>query len=137
MSRTVAVFALVLTATSCTASSAADQRVTLCEDLAHLGPTIEVVVSPPPGVTVGDVRSALGKLESTFGEISRTDLIPEATRTELSEARLDYLDALSSTGDDDPIDGVRGMISAPARRLARDLGALETSLRCAALSASP
>ncbi|MGE5226996.1 MAG: hypothetical protein ACM3OO_08985 [Planctomycetaceae bacterium] len=133
MHRTWRAVGLVLLATAlagCSGSSAAEQRASICPDLSNLAATMRVAFSPPSDATVGDVRSALGKLESTWGHIGQANVIPADQRTEISQARLDYLKAIANVGDDDPASSVRTRTAGLASRLASDTAAVWRALGC-------
>jgi hypothetical protein len=114
----------------CSRSSVADQRASICPDLENLVATMRAAFAPPPDATVGDVRSALEKLESTWGQIGQADAIPADQRDEISKARLAYLKAIANVGDDDPASSVTVQTAGVASRLARDVASVWRVLGC-------
>jgi hypothetical protein len=140
MDRIGRVAGAVLLATSlagCSRSSAADQRASICLDLRHLVATMRVAFVPPPRATVGDVRNALGKLETTWAHIAQADSIPANQRTEISDAREAYLDAIADVGDDDPVSSVTARTAAVAARLRADVAAVWRILGCPGMPPGP
>jgi hypothetical protein len=128
--RAVGAVLLAATLAGCSHTSTAEQRASICPDLANLAGTMRVAFSPPADATVGDVRNALEKLESTWGHIAQASAIASDQRTEISQARLDYLKAVANVGDDDPVSSVASRTAGPASRLAADTAAVWRLLGC-------
>ena len=135
--RRIGALLLATALVGCSRSSAAEQRASICPDLANLSATMRVAFRPPADATVGEVRSALGKLESTWGKISQASAISSDQRDAISQARLDYLTAIANVGDDDPASSITSRTAGLASRLAADTAAVWRVLGCAGRPPGP
>ncbi len=124
------VAALAVVCVACGSATREDPVASLCEDLLHLRQTVELVARPPLDATVGQVRSALEKLDPTVDEIVRSPLVPEALRGELEDARTAYSGAIANVGDDDPATAVAADIADARQRLGAAYQAIAGDLGC-------
>ena len=85
---------------ACTRSSAAASGA-LCQDLTNLQSTVAYLGMPPRDATVGDVRGALDKIDSTLQALHDDPAVPDDEDKVLLGAQQDYRDAIEGVGDDD------------------------------------
>jgi hypothetical protein len=129
--RTVAVtLSLAITCAACHARTSDEQAASLCQDLEHLRATVDVLARTPPEATVGQVRSALEKLDPTFDEVGSSSLVPDALQRELADARAAYDDAIDHVGDDDPASEVTADVADARLRLDAAYTAIVGGLGC-------
>jgi hypothetical protein len=129
------VIAVLLVMPAC-GPSPASARTELCEDLTHLQATVAFLAAPPPDATVGDVRGALEKIDSTWQAVHDDPDVPDAEDDALLDARDAYQDQIHGVGDDDLFAPHVAATAGVARGLVDAYGAVRARLGCAA-SPSP
>jgi hypothetical protein len=112
--------------------SSASARVELCQDLTNLQATVAYLVAPLPGATVGDVRGALDKIDSTLEAVHDDADVPDIEDDALLDARTAYRDAIEHTGDDDPFTSHVAETAGVAQGLGRAYDAVVARLACSA-----
>jgi hypothetical protein len=131
MPRPWCVIAAALLLVACGPSSAS-ARAELCQDLINLDATVMYLAAPPPDATVGDVRGALEKIDSTWQAVHDDPDVPDAEDAALLDARDAYEDEIHDVGDDDPfatqLSSTRGIAGA----LADAYEAVRARLACTA-----
>ena len=100
MPRTGCLLAAALVLVACGRSSSS-ARADLCQDLTNLQATVAYLAAPPPDATVGDVRGALDKIDSTWQAVHDDGDVPDGEDDALLDARDAYQDAIETVGDDD------------------------------------
>lgn len=115
-------------------TSSASARAELCSDLANLQPTVDLLAAPPADATVGDVRGALEKIDTTLQAVHDDPDVPDAQDDALLDAKDDYDDAIHGVGDDDAFAPHAAATAGIARALADAYAAARASLGCAASS---
>ncbi len=111
--------------------SSASAHAELCEDLGHLQATVAFLAAPPPEATVGDVRGALEKIDSTWQAVHDDADVPDAEDDALLDARDAYQDEIHGIGDDDLFAPHVAETSGIARGLADAYAAVRARLACA------
>lgn len=134
MPRTAWLLAAAVLLPGCGPSSAS-ARVELCSDLTNLQATVTYLASPPPDATVGDVRGALDKIDSTWQAVHDDPDVPDTEDDALLEARDSYVDAIEKVGDDDLFAPHVAATQGVAQGLAQSYDAVRARLTCS--SASP
>ena len=125
-----ALVALVLVASVGCSADPSDARAELCGDLANLRATVEGLASPPDDSRVGIVRGDLEKLDPTFGNVSRSGLVPEDILQPMLQAHVMYRDGIGHLGDDDPYLTVPDVVRVQAARLIDAYRSVVRSLGC-------
>jgi hypothetical protein len=129
--RSVAVtLSVAIACAACRSTTSDQQAASLCEDLQHLRATVEVLARTPPEATVGQVRSALEKLDPTFDEVGSSSLVSDTLRRQLGDARAAYGDAIEHVGDDDPASEVAADVADARLRLDAAYTAIVGELGC-------
>jgi len=131
MSRTALVSILVgaLLTPACGRSSAATNA-PLCQDLANLQATVVFLSMPPTTATVGEVRGALDKLDSTWAAVHDDEAVPDVEDDALLGAQEDYRDALEGIGDNDSFAPYVATTAGTAQGLERSFEAVRVRLVC-------
>jgi hypothetical protein len=128
MLRTAALLVVVLLV-AC-GRSPASARAELCSDLTNLQATVTYLAAPPPDATVGDVRGALDKIDSTWQAVHDDPDVPDAEDDALMDARDSYVDAIEKVGDDDLFAPRVAETQGVAQGLAQAYIAARASLAC-------
>lgn len=110
-------FLLAVVVGSCARSAPQDEIAAICEDLAHLSDTVDLVVAPPPGATVGEVRGATEKLDPTIHELERSGAVDDVDADAMRATQEDVLEALEGIGDDELVSDLPIALLQPARDL--------------------
>jgi hypothetical protein len=110
--------------------SSASARADLCLDLTHLQATVDFLAAPPTDATVGDVRGALEKLDSTWQAVHDDPDVPDAEDDALLDAREAYQDEIHGVGDDDLFAPSVASTAGIARGLSDAYGAVRSRLAC-------
>jgi hypothetical protein len=110
--------------------SSASARAELCRDLTNLEATVAYLAAPPPDATVGDVRGALEKTESTWEAVRDDADVPDAEDDAMQDPREDYDDAIGDFGDDDLFAMHAAETAGIARRLAGAYAVVRGRLGC-------
>ena len=125
--------ALVATASAllvaCSGSSSA-ATAALCQDLTNLQSTVAFLAAPPETATVGDVRGALDKLDSTWQAVQDRADVPADESDALVAGQEDYRDAIQEVGDDDPFAPYIPATVGVAQGLERSYEAVRVRLVC-------
>jgi hypothetical protein len=100
----------------------------LCRDLGSFRATLELLESPPPGASVGEVRGALEKVAPFLERLADAPQTPAPLEDELSEVETALRDVVEGIGDDEPA-SVLVPGDAPAR-LRVALAAAAAALGC-------
>jgi hypothetical protein len=111
-------------------SSAATQA--LCQDLTNLAPTVAFLAAPPSDATVGEVRGALDKLDSTWQAVHDRADVPDDEDDALLAGQEDYRDVLEGVGDDDSFAPYLPATAGIAQGLAHSYEAVRVRLVCPA-----
>ena len=127
----IVVAALLLPA--CGSASAGEE---LCADLGNLQPTVDYLAAPPADATVGDVRGALEKIDSTLQAVHDDPDVPDAQDDALLDAKDAYDDAIHGVGDDDAFGPWIGQTAGVARALHDAYAVVRATLVCATASPS-
>lgn len=119
---------------SCSTPDPSVQAGSLCADLANLRATVEFLVAPPSGSSVGEIRGALDKLDPTFGSVSSSGLVPRSDMDALIAAHEGYRVVIGGVGDDDLFATLAAQGAGPAAALSatfetvlRDLGCVSST----------
>jgi hypothetical protein len=110
--------------------SSASARQELCSDVSNLQPTVDLLATPPADATVGDVRGALEKIDSTLQAIHDETDVPDAQDDALLDAKDAYDDAIQDFGDDDAFAPHAAAAAGIASGLADAYAAARASLAC-------
>ncbi len=129
MPRTAWLLAAAVLLVACGPSSAS-ARAELCSDLTNLQATVAYLAAPPPDATVGDVRGALDKIDSTWQAVHDDPDVPDAEDDALLDARDSYVDAIEKVGDDDLFAPRVAETQGAAQGLAQAYDAARASLAC-------
>lgn len=129
MPRTAWVLVVVLVLVGCGRSSSS-ARAELCQDLTNLQATVAYLAAPPADATVGDVRGALDKIDSTWQAVHDDVDVPDAEDDALVEARKAYQDVIDNVGDDDLFAPHLAETAGIAQGLARAYEAVRARLAC-------
>jgi hypothetical protein len=121
---------LAVVAGSCARSAPQDEIAAICEDFAHLSDTVDLVATPPAGATVGEVRGATEKLDSTIHELERSGAVDDADADAMRAAQEHVLEALEGIGDDELVADLPIALLQPARDLGRFYGPFLERLGC-------
>ena len=121
--------AVVLVA--CGGSSSA-ATAALCQDLTNLQATVAFLAAPPPTATVGDIRGALDKLDSTFQAVHDRPDVPDDEDDALIAGQQDYRDAIEGVGDDDAFAPYVAATAGVARGLEHSYEVVRARLFCPA-----
>jgi hypothetical protein len=119
----------VLVLAACTRDSAS-AKAELCSDLTNLQATVTFLAAPPPEATVGDVRGALEKIDSTWQAVHDDSDVPDAEDDALLDARKAYQDEIEKVGDDDLFAPHVAATAGIAEALARAYDAVLVRLAC-------
>ena len=136
MPRTAPLLVVVALLAACGPSSAS-ARAELCSDLTNLQATVTYLAAPPPDATVGDVRGALDKIDSTWQAVHDDPDVPDAEDDALLDARDSYVDAIEKVGDDDLFAPRVAETQGVAQGLAQAYDAARASLACASSPPAP
>ncbi len=128
----VVVTILVLVALGACGGSSSSAAAALCQDLTNLQSTVALLAEPPPDATVGDVRGALEKLDSTWDALHDDAAIPDDEDAALTDARDEYGDAIEDFGDDDAFAPHVAATAGVAERLQRSYEEAKSRLACPA-----
>lgn len=112
------------------AQDSASAKVELCSDLTNLQATVTFLAAPPPDATVGDVRGALDKIDSTWQAVHDDSDVPDAEDDALLDARDAYQDEIEKVGDDDLFAPHVAATAGIAQALARAYDAVRVRLAC-------
>ena len=123
--------AAVLLVTACSRSSSA-ANAGLCQDLTNLRDTVAFLTAPPTSTTVGEVRGALDKLDSTWQAVHDHPDVPDDEDDALLAAQQDYRDVIEGVGDDDPFAPYVAATSGIGQGLERSYEAVRVRLVCPA-----
>jgi hypothetical protein len=129
MSRTAWLLAAAVLWSACGRSPTA-ARAELCQDLTNLQATVAFLAAPTEGATVGDVRGALDKIDSTLEAVHDDDAVPDVEDDALLDAREAYRDAIEDIGDDDAFAPHAAATAGIAQGLARSYEAVRVRLVC-------
>jgi hypothetical protein len=129
MSRPVWVLVAVVLWTGCGPSSSA-AHADLCQDLTNLQATVAFLAAPPGDATVGDVRGALDKIDSTLQAVHDDEDVPDVEDDALLDAQKAYREAIEGIGDDDAFAPHAAATAGTAQALARTYGAVRVRLVC-------
>ena len=127
-----AVVATVLLLPACGPSSASASE-ELCADLTNLQATVDLLAAPGDA-TVGDVRGALEKIDSTLQAVHDDRAVPDAEDDALLDAKEAYDDAIDDIGDDDAFAPHVTETAGIAHALADAYADVLASLACATTS---
>jgi hypothetical protein len=131
MSRALALVVIAVLCTACGPPSA-EAKAALCQDLTNLAATVAYLASPPTDATVGDVRGALDKVDSTWQAVHDDGDVPDNEDAALLDAQQAYRDAIEGLGDDDAF-APHVVDTAPiAQGLAHAYDAVRVRLACPA-----
>ena len=104
----------------------------LCQDLTNLAPTVAFLAAPPATATVGEVRGALDKLDSTWQAVHDRADVPDDEDDALLAGQQDYRDVLEGVGDDDSFAPYLPATAGIAQGLAHSYEAVRVRLVCPA-----
>ena len=79
----------------------ADVHADLCSDMGNLHATVVELTRTPEDGRIGAVRGDLEKLDPTFGNVSRSGLVPEPVLQPMLQAHVGYRDEIWELGDDE------------------------------------
>lgn len=102
----------------------------LCGDVDNLGPTFELVVSPPAEVRIGEVRGALDKVSPALDRGRRASPVPPALADELEAVEEALRDEMAGLGDDEVVGDVGFAPAGLQRRLGNAVAELQATLGC-------
>ena len=102
----------------------------------NLQPTVDLLAAPPADATVGDVRGALEKIDSTLQTVHDDADVPDAEDDALLDAKDAYDDAIHSVGDDDAFAPHAAATAGIAHALADAYAAVGATLGCTASSSA-
>lgn len=123
---------LVLVGVAACGGSSSSAALAICQDLTNLQSTVALLASPPPDATVGDIRGALEKVDSTWEALHDDPAIPDDQDAELQDAKDEYGDAIHDFGDDDAFAPHAATTAGVAQRLDRSYEAAKSRLACPA-----
>ena len=132
MPRPAWLFVAALVLAAC-ARDGASAKVELCSDLTNLRATVAFLETPPANATVGDVRGALDKIDSTWQAVHDDADVPDAEDDALLDARDAYQDEIEKVGDDDLFAPHVAATAGVAQALARAYDAVRVQLACASV----
>ncbi len=121
---------LVVVGSAACGDAPADVRSDVCSDLSNLRATVEGLASPNEDARVGTVRGDLEKLDPTFGNVSRSGLVPEDVLQPMLQAHVGYRDLIGHLSDDDPYLTVPAQARIEAVRLLESYRTVVVSLGC-------
>jgi hypothetical protein len=125
------VLAAAVLLVACGGSSSAETAA-LCQDLTNLRDTVAFLAAPPPTATVGDIRGALDKLDSTWQAVHDRPDVPDNEDDALLAGQQDYRDAIEGVGDDDAFAPYLPATVGIAQGLERSYEAVRVRLVCPA-----
>ncbi|HYJ60946.1 MAG TPA: hypothetical protein VE032_05705 [Actinomycetota bacterium] len=125
----VACLALAVGAAACSTPSP-DARADLCSDMGNLRATVVGLTRIPEDGRIGAVRGDLEKLDPTFGNVSRSGLVPEPVLQPMLQAHVGYRDAIWDLGDDETYRAVPSVVRAQAGELLVAYQAVVDALGC-------
>jgi len=129
----VVVTILVLVGLGACGGSSSSATAALCQDLTNLQSTVALLADPPSDATVGDVRGALEKLDSTWDALHDDNAtIPDDEDAALTDAKDEYGDAIEDFGDDDAFAPHAAATAGVAARLQQSYEDAKSSLACPA-----
>jgi len=125
---------LVVLVTSAIASACApseDEEVTdVCDDLRSLRATFDLLLEPPEGATVGEVRGALEKVAPVLARASAVDATDAAVDDGIDDAVEAFRDGLDGLGDDEPASLAKPRLTEARSRMHGAVDAATASLGC-------
>jgi hypothetical protein len=104
----------------------------LCQDLTNLQATVAFLAAPGPEATVGDVRGALDKLDSTWQTVHDDPDVPDDEDDALLNSQDVYRDLIEGIGDDDVFAPHIAETAGVAQALMRSYQAVRVRLVCSA-----
>ena len=104
----------------------------LCQDLRNLQSTVAFLAAPPPTATVGEIRGALDKLDSTWQTVHDRADVPDDEDDALLAGQQDYRDAIEGVGDDDAFAPYVPATTGIAQGLEHGYEAVRLRLACSA-----
>jgi hypothetical protein len=113
--------------------SSASAKADLCSDLNNLQATVAFLAAPPADATVGEVRGALDKIDSTWNTVHDDVDVPDAEDDAMIDARDAYADAIEKVGDDDLFAPHVAATHGTAQGLAQAYDAVRVELACASV----
>jgi hypothetical protein len=128
--RVLACVTLVASSACAAATTPEDERDDLCGDLANLRATVDLLVAPPPGTTVGEIRGALEKLVPTTSALGESTLVTDRDLRDLVRSQETYRSAIERVSDDEQLIAVLAQIGASSRRLGMGYETVVETLDC-------
>ena len=130
MQRWVAAAAIVVLVLTACGGSPEEERASLCQDLTNLEATVDFLVAPPSSATVGEVRSALDKLDAPWQAVHHDKDVPDDEDDALLDAQEAYRDEIEGIGDDDAFAPYVAATAAIAQGLGRSYDVVRVRLGC-------
>jgi hypothetical protein len=115
--------------TSC-GPSADEEAADLCRDLGSLRATFHLVLAPPTGATVGQVRGAVEKVAPILTRAAGTQETAEALDERIDDTVEAFRDGLDDLGDDEPASAADPRLAAVRPRLADAVEDVAAALGC-------